>query len=84
VEPVTNAAGRRPRRDHAQAAREPHHQRHRARRSELKDLTDRNDRQPGTEFNFKFYSQVTNKIVGIRDEAAAFLSEFFWYLRTVI
>jgi len=46
-------------------------------RSELKHLTDWNDGQPGTELNFKFYRQATNKIVGISDEAAAFLSEFF-------
>jgi hypothetical protein len=46
-------------------------------RSELKALTDWNDRQPGTELNFKFYRQATNKIVGISDDAAAFLSEFF-------
>src|SRR5882672_2205100 len=46
-------------------------------RSELKHLTDWNDGQPGTELNFKFYRQATNKIVGISDEAAALLSEFF-------
>ena len=46
-------------------------------RSELKHLTDWNDGQPGTELNFKFYRQATNKIVGISDEAAAFLGEFF-------
>jgi hypothetical protein len=46
-------------------------------RSELKHLTDWNDGQPGTELNFKFYRQATNKIVGISDEAAAFLSTFF-------
>jgi hypothetical protein len=46
-------------------------------RSELKHFTDRNDGQPGTELNFKFYRQATNKIVAISDEAAAFLSEFF-------
>ncbi len=46
-------------------------------RSELKYLTDWNDGQPVTELNFKFYRQATNKIVGISDEAAAFLSEFF-------
>jgi hypothetical protein len=46
-------------------------------RSELRHFTDWNDRQPGTEFNFKFYRQATNKIAGISDEAAAFLSEFF-------
>lgn len=46
-------------------------------RSELKHFTDWADGQPGTELNFKFYRQATNKIVGISDEAAAFLSEFF-------
>lgn len=46
-------------------------------RNELKHLTDWNDGQPGTELNFKFYRQATNKIAGISDEAAAFLSEFF-------
>ena len=46
-------------------------------RSELKHLTDWNDGQPGAELNFKFYRQATNKIAGISDEAAAFLSEFF-------
>jgi hypothetical protein len=46
-------------------------------RSELKHLTDWNDGQPGTELNFKFYRQATNKIVGISDEAMAFLSTFF-------
>jgi hypothetical protein len=46
-------------------------------RSELKHSTDWNDGQPETELNFKFYRQATNKIVGISDRAAAFLSEFF-------
>jgi hypothetical protein len=46
-------------------------------RSELKRFTDWNDGQPATELNFKFYRQATNKIVGISDEAAAFLNEFF-------
>jgi hypothetical protein len=46
-------------------------------RSELKHLTDWNGGQPGTELNFKFYRQATNKIVGISDEAMAFLSTFF-------
>jgi hypothetical protein len=46
-------------------------------RSELKHLSDWNDGRPGTELNFKFYRQATNKIVGISDEAAAFLREFF-------
>jgi|SRR5262245_21474580 len=46
-------------------------------RSELKRFTDWNDGEPGTELNFKFYRQATNKIAGISDETAAFLSEFF-------
>ena len=46
-------------------------------RSEIKHFTDWNDGQPGTELNFKFYRQATNKIAGISDDAAAFLSEFF-------
>ena len=46
-------------------------------RSELKHFTDWNDGQPGTELNFKFYRQATNKIAGISDDVAAFLSEFF-------
>ena len=46
-------------------------------RSELKHFTDWGDGQPETELNFKFYRQATNKIVGISDEAAAFLGEFF-------
>jgi hypothetical protein len=53
----------------------------RARRSlgrrELKPFADWNDGRPETELNFKFYRQATNKIVGISDEAAAFLGEFF-------
>jgi len=46
-------------------------------RSELKVFCDSNDGQPETELNFKFYRQATNKIVGISDEAAAFLRGFF-------
>jgi hypothetical protein len=46
-------------------------------RSELKHLTDWNDGQPGTELNFKFYRQATNKIVGLSDQAAKFLGKFF-------
>ena len=46
-------------------------------RSELKRFTDWHDGQPATELNFKFYRQATNKIVGISDEAAAFLDKFF-------
>src|SRR5262249_29190476 len=46
-------------------------------RSELKLFSDWNDGRPETELNFKLYRQATNKIVGISDEAAAFLREFF-------
>jgi hypothetical protein len=46
-------------------------------RSELKPFTNWRDGQPATELNFKFYRQATNKIVGISDEAAAFLGKFF-------
>lgn len=46
-------------------------------RRELKPLTDWNDGRPGTELNFKFYRQATDKIVGLSDEAAAFLDTFF-------
>jgi hypothetical protein len=46
-------------------------------RSDLKHFTDWNDGQPGTELNFKFYRQATNKIIGISDETAAFLRGFF-------
>jgi hypothetical protein len=46
-------------------------------RGDLKPLTDWADGEPGTELNFKFYRQATNKIVGISDETAAFLGEFF-------
>jgi hypothetical protein len=46
-------------------------------RSELKRFSEWNDGQPQTELNFKFYRQATNKIVGISDQAAEFLAEFF-------
>lgn len=46
-------------------------------RRELKALTDWKDGQPGTELNFKFYRQATNKIAGLSDQAAAFLGQFF-------
>jgi len=46
-------------------------------RRELKPFTDWHDGRPETELNFKFYRQATNKIVGLSDEAAAFLGEFF-------
>jgi hypothetical protein len=46
-------------------------------RAELKHLTDWDDGRPGTELNFKFYRQATNKIVGLSDAAAAYLDTFF-------
>ena len=46
-------------------------------RSELKPFSDWDDGRPETELNFKFYRQATNKIVGLSDEAAAFLRGFF-------
>ena len=46
-------------------------------RNELKGFCDWSDGRPETELNFKFYRQATNKIVGISDEAAAFLRRFF-------
>ena len=46
-------------------------------RSELKPWAKWNDGRPETELNFKFYRQATNKIIGISDQAAAFLQEFF-------
>ena len=46
-------------------------------RSELKPFREWNDRRPETELNFKFYRQATNKIVGLSEEAAAFLLGFF-------
>ena len=46
-------------------------------RSELKIFSEWNDGRPETELNFKFYRQATNKIVGISNEAAAFLRGFF-------
>ena len=46
-------------------------------RAELKAFADWNDGRPQTELNFKFYRQATNKIVGLSDEAAAFLNGYF-------
>ena len=46
-------------------------------RSELKPFSDWKDGRPETELNFKFYRQATDKIVGVSDEAAAFLRGFF-------
>ena len=46
-------------------------------RSELKPFVDWDAGRPETELNFKFYRQATNKIIGISDQAAAFLRGFF-------
>lgn len=50
---------------------------HRLGRGELKPFTRWSDGAPETELNFKFYRQATDKIVGLSDEAAAFLNGFF-------
>jgi hypothetical protein len=47
-------------------------------RSQLKPFSNWADGRPETELNFKFYRQATNKIVGISEEAAAFLDGFFF------
>ena len=44
-------------------------------RGELKTFRDWDDGQPETELNFKLYRQATNKIVGVSEETADFLSE---------
>lgn len=46
-------------------------------RAELKPFANWDDGRPQTELNFKFYRQATNKIVGLSDAAAGFLSGFF-------
>jgi len=46
-------------------------------RNGLKKFADWGDGRPETELNFKFYRQATNKIIGLSDEAAAFLNGFF-------
>jgi hypothetical protein len=46
-------------------------------RSELKPFSDWKDGRPETELNFKFYRQATNKIGGISEDTAAFLTAFF-------
>jgi hypothetical protein len=46
-------------------------------RRELKPFSEWKDGRPETELNFKFYRQATNKIVGLSEEAAAFLRGFF-------
>jgi len=50
---------------------------HRLGRSDLTPFRKWSDGGPETELNFKFYRQATNKIVGVSDEAAAFLDRFF-------
>src|SRR6478609_6298421 len=45
-------------------------------RTELKSFSHWRDGRPETELNFKYYRQATNKIVGLSDEAAAFLGRF--------
>lgn len=49
---------------------------HGTRLSAHKGFSKWNDGRPETELNFKFYRQATNKIVGISDNAAAFLRGF--------
>ena len=46
-------------------------------RSELKPFRNWKDGRPETELNFKFYRQATNKIIGISNDAGAFLRRFF-------
>lgn len=46
-------------------------------RAELKPFNEWSDGRPETELNFKFYRQATNKIVGLSEDAASFLSTFF-------
>lgn len=46
-------------------------------RADLKPFNAWNDGRPETELNFKYYRQATNKIVGLSDATAAFLSGFF-------
>jgi hypothetical protein len=46
-------------------------------RTELRPFSNWKDGRPETELNFKFYRQATNKIVGISDGAAKFLSRCF-------
>ena len=46
-------------------------------RSELRLFSDWNDGRPETELNFKFYRQATNKVIGVSDKTAAFLSKYF-------
>jgi hypothetical protein len=46
-------------------------------RRELKQFAAWNDGRPETELNFMFYRQATNKVVGLSDDATAFLNTCF-------
>lgn len=46
-------------------------------RTELKAFKDWKDGRPESELNFKYYRQATNKVVGLTEQAAAFLQSFF-------
>ena len=46
-------------------------------RNELKSFGNWDDGRPETELNFKFHRQATDKIVGLSDQAGAFLRSFF-------
>jgi hypothetical protein len=46
-------------------------------RAQLRPQNQWDDGRPGTELNFKFYRQATNKIIGLTDQAAAYLEQFF-------
>jgi hypothetical protein len=46
-------------------------------RNELRPFSAWSDGRPETELNFKFYRQATDKIVGLSEEASAFLHGFF-------
>lgn len=51
--------------------------RHPLGRRQLRPFNDWGDGQPATELNFKLYRQATDKLVGISEEAAAYLDRFF-------
>ncbi len=46
-------------------------------RNELRAFDRWDDGRPETELNFKLYRQATDKIVGLSEDAAAFLTRFF-------
>jgi hypothetical protein len=46
-------------------------------RSELRGFREWSDGRPETELNFKLYRQATNKIIGLSEEAAAYLDDLF-------